>query len=218
VTIFQAEDVPGHDTISWLRKRFWKTHSHQFVDSGLSRTLDTSLQDVLVDISSLAWMLNGHLGQEPQLTGYIFHDVLLLFGYRLLHINSVYGSRPVSWLGDILQASLMVFISSFLVGLGGISPDFPPLSQLARSVAHTYPGANEESQEVYLWALFIGSAAIFSQQDDIWLLPRIQQTALLLDLHDWENISGILSKFPWVKVLHDKPAQAMWNRSISLHI
>jgi len=192
-------------------------HNPQFIDSELFRVLDPRLQEVLIDISSLAWMLNGHLGYEHQLAGYGFHDVLLLFGYRLLQISPLCGPRSASWLENTIHASLMVFISSFLTGLGGILPAFPPLSRLARSVAQNYPGEGIPEQEVFLWTLLAGSISIFSKEDDAWLLPRMQKTALALDLHDWEDVSRILCKFPWVKAFHDKPAQALWDRSKSLY-
>lgn len=214
-TIFQPDDAPGHETISWLRSNFVETQTYQSLNSDLMRTLDSSLHDVLSDISSLAWMLNGGLGPEIQLNGYIFHDVLLLFGYRLLDLSSLGGPRPSRWLANTLQASLVVFMSSFLTGLGGILPDFPPLSKLARSLMQDFPGGGTDEQEVYLWTLFTGSISIFSKQDDAWLIPRIQKTILALDLHNWEDVSRLLSKFPWVHVLHDKPALALWIRSTS---
>lgn len=211
-TIFHPEHAPGHETISWLRSNFVKTQNYQSLNSELLIALDLSLREVLSDISSLAWMLNGHLGPEIKLDGYTFHDVLLLFGYRLLHISSLGGPRPSGWLENTLQASLVVFMSSFLTGLGGILPNFPPLSKLARSLAQDFPGGGTDEDEVYLWTLFIGSTSVFSKQDDAWLIPRIQKTMLALDLHDWEDVSQLLTKFPWVHVLHDKPALALWNR------
>ena len=163
---------------------------------------------------SLALLLNS-AEHKKKLDGYTFHDILILMGYRLIHISPLLGPRLASRIENALHLGLTAFMTTFLLGLGLTVPEFPLLSKLARSAAQGNFDEDKENQEVLLWVFFIGRASIFREADDVWLIPRVTGTMLALGLHTWEDLSRTLSKFPWVSALHNKPGQTLWHRSRS---
>jgi hypothetical protein len=161
---------------------------------------------------NLSRMLNDRADDGTKLDGYTYHNCLILIGYRLLHISPLGGPRHSSPLENVFGLGLMAFMTTFLHGLNGRIPVFARLSELARSAIRGHFD-EEENLELLLWTLFIGRAAIFSQLDDSWLVPKTQITIQALDLHTWEHVCQTLSKFPWVNALHGKPGQALWRKS-----
>jgi hypothetical protein len=207
--------MPSYETISWLCSRFNQGQTHQYCNSQVVRQLSTDLQDALVDITALASLLNNIPGCEAKLDSHTFHDVLILIAYRLIHIMPLNNLRSASGLENALHLSLVAFITSFFRSIGGKLPVFPLLSRLARSAAEGRLEEDVETQEIFLWTLFIGRATIFSQQDDVWLAPRIAGITRALDFCTWEAVHKALSKFPWVNALYNKSGQALWDKSKS---
>jgi hypothetical protein len=199
----------------WLCSRFNQDHTHQSRNPQVVRQLSTDLQDALVDITALAWLLNSIPGREAKLDNHKFHDVLILIAYRLIYIMPLNNLRSASGLENALHLSLIAFITSFFRSIGGKLPVFPLLSKLARSAAEARLEENAETQEMFLWTLFIGRATVFSQPDDVWLAPRIAGITRAIGFCTWEAVHKTLSKFPWVNALHNKSGQALWDNSKS---
>lgn len=183
----------------------------EILDSSPLRQLGADLHNLLKEILSVAWLLNGaDSGHCPKINDHIFHDTLLQLGCRLVYFSPLGGPRPTSHLENVVHLGLTAFIVTFLRGLDHRIADMPLLSHLVRSATQGPFGNEKESQEVLLWLLFIGGASIFRQPDDVWLIPKTTQTMDALDLHTWEDVTGTLSKFPWVHAIHDKTCQ--WHR------
>ena len=182
----------------------------------LLRHLSVDLQNLLVDITDIAWLVNDASAKDrPKLTGFPFHDYLLLLGYRLIYTSPLGGPRPLSKVENVVHLGLTAFIVAFLRGFDRQIPDIPILSKLARSAAQENFDKEQENQEVLLWILFIGAVSIFRQPDDAWLIPKTTQAMHALGLHTWEDVVRTLVRFPWVNAVHDKAGQALWHRSTS---
>jgi hypothetical protein len=175
--------------------------------------LSTDLQNALVDITALARLLNNIPGREAKLDSHTFHDILILIAYRLFHIMPLNNLPSASGLENALHLSFIAFITSFFRTIGGKLPVFPLLSKLACSAAEARLEEGVDTQEVFLWTLFIDRATIFSQPDDVWLAPRIAGITRALGFCTWEAVHKTLSKFPWVNALHNKSGQALWDKS-----
>ncbi|TVY48307.1 hypothetical protein LOCC1_G001955 [Lachnellula occidentalis] len=172
------------------------------------------LLDLLIDITDFAWHLNDSSAeQRPKLKFYAFHDIILLLGYRFIHISPLGRPCLTSCLENALHLGLGAFIMTFLGGIDRKIADAPLLSELARSAAQGEFNDTPESQEVLLWILFIGAASIFKQADDIWLIPKTAHTIHVLGLCTWEDVAEKLARFPWVDALHSKVGQALWYKS-----
>lgn len=137
--------------------------------------------------------------------------------YRLLGICPLGGLRPVSFLENALHLSLIGCMTTYILGFASQAPYFALLSEMIRSVCKDTLVEDWMDQEFFIRALFMGNASVFTRQDDIWLIPKIKETALGHDLNTWEDTRRTLAKFPWINALHDKSGQALWEMVFSTH-
>ncbi|KAI1319953.1 hypothetical protein F5Y16DRAFT_417660 [Xylariaceae sp. FL0255] len=84
---------------------------------------------------------------------------------------------------------------------------------------------NRAQNEVTLWLLLAAKSCAFlaesGDEEDVWLIPKVAKVARELGFcsssfssscSSWEdNASPILSKWPWMRVLQDRPARALWE-------
>lgn len=177
------------------------------------KILQPDLQNLLLEFQSLSWLLNGNADTTARLPGSTFHDVLLQLGYRLVEICPLNGPRPASPIENALHIGLVAYIMHFLRGVDRRIPNLPVLAKLARSSAQEYFARSKNEEEVTFWLLFIGAGSVFENSDDAWLLPRLLMVAEPLGLLTWDDARSVLSKFPWVNVLHDRTGQELWHKS-----
>lgn len=196
-----------------LHNAFRQDLKHQFCRSHLFEQLGADVQDVLIDLLSLSWQLNGSSGRTAKLDSSLFHEICILIGYRLVDISPLRGPRPVSRLENALHLGLMAFMTTFMAGLNRRVPHFHLLPKLARAAARGIVAEDTETRELLLWISFIQAVTIFEQADELWLLPIIKEITLNLGLHTWDDVCQTLFKFPWVKPLHNKPGEVIWQRS-----
>ncbi|RDW60302.1 hypothetical protein BP5796_11908 [Coleophoma crateriformis] len=177
----------------------------EILHSRLLARLSANLQDLLVDMTNLAWLLNdASAGYRPKVHGYTFQDAFLQLGYRIVDISPLGGPRPSNRLENAVHLGLTAFFITLFCGLDYKMMKSPLLNDLARSAAQEPFDGDQENQEVLLWLLFIGGAAVFRQPDDAWLTPKTIHTMQALDLHTWDDVRQMLAKFPWVTAIHDK--------------
>lgn len=217
-TRFGVEDILfGSKAISGLYSHCgrWNDQSPIYIYySPLFRQLSTDLQDLLIDVTNLARLLNDtSSGKLTKIDNYTFHDTILLLGYRILAIRPLRGPRPLNRIEDVIQLGLATFVATFFWTLDRKIPSIPLLSELVRSVAQGYTDDNTESQKILLWLLFIGTPSIFTQlDDDVWLIPKTAQTMNTLGLYTWEDVRRTLIVFPWVNAFHDQAGKTLWHR------
>jgi hypothetical protein len=212
-TRFDVDRLPGSDAISWIRSRFDADQRHQVCAPRLLNQLRGDLQDILVDIMSVAWILNGGEECMERLDGYTFHNIVLVSGYRLIRISPLGGPRLLSALENAIHLGLVAFIITFMHGIDRKTPYVPLHSMLLFSTAQV-DFDKEECREALLWTLFMGKASTNGKPDEMaWMVPKIRKIALLLNLDSWEDVSKRLSNFPWVDALHERSAPALWYHS-----
>lgn len=215
-TRYSIEDIiPSSSAILEILGKFRLQNNEKVLkvfDSPLSRKLNPELRNLFIEITSLAWLLNDTTtGHQPKVDGYMFHDTLLLFGYRLVKFSPLGGPRPHNSLENAIHIGLTAFILTFLVGIDSKVISIPLLYGLARSVAQETFNDDKEN-EVLLWLLCVCRASsLFQESDDTWLSLKVMHTMYILGLHTWKDISKILARFPWVGVVHDKAGQFIYG-------
>lgn len=216
-TRFSHQDVPGYDTLVWLRDKLPGAQKIDFTNHYSLAKLSPQLHSMLVDVMTVSWFLDGHEGQGVKLNSYTFHDLLVYLGYGLLHIAPLAGRQYLNHLENIVQLGLIAFLATFLFPLGHHRVDCPRLSSTIYSAAQNDFNEDMESQQALLWMLFIGRATIFSEDEEVWMLPRMKKAMTILAIHTWEDVSRTLCKFPWLRNIHTKSAKLLWNAMESLY-
>lgn len=195
-------------------KREYFQRSASLPNAQLFGTVSADLQNHVIDITSLAWLVNdAAAGRRPKLNPKAFHDTLLLLGYHIVNFSPLGGPRPTNYLENAIHLGLTMFITTFLQGLDYKMADGPLLYKLAFSAAQERYIDNKEEKELLLWILFIGAASVFKEPDNTWLIPKTRLILDFLCLDTWDDVYRTLVKFPWVHVTHDKAGQALWHKS-----
>ncbi|KAI1343677.1 hypothetical protein F5Y15DRAFT_173920 [Xylariaceae sp. FL0016] len=163
---------------------------------------------------SLAWLINSGPTHGITLSGYEFHDVLLVVGYRLIHASPLAGFRPGAYRENALHLGLVAFMTTFFLGLGLKRPEVPLLRELFRIAIQEHQYEERGDAEILLWVLFVSKSSVMNQPgDDLWIIPKVKAITNRLGIHNWNAISSILHKYPWVGCFQDAAAQTLWSES-----
>ncbi|KAL5340725.1 hypothetical protein BJX70DRAFT_396426 [Aspergillus crustosus] len=215
----------GPDAIEVLRS--WGSLRFDGVGEGERNEVNNFLQarlrsDIWVlydDMRRAARLLNeADAGYREKVNAVEFHNVLLLFGHRLLQISPLDASsdpdtnlgKSMSTLDKAVHLALVAFLVTFLTGLDHRIPEKPLLSSGLRlatqdlALSLDLEKENWAVQSVLIWMLFIGSVVEFKFSDDEWLIPTTHSTMQALGLISWGDVRGLLAGFPWVNAVHDR--------------
>ena len=195
---------------SWFRDSFEKEYEHRPSGFGHLIKSGADLQDLAVDMTYFAWLLNdANAGRRPALNTRAFHGTLILLGYRLIHFSPLGGSRPDCHLENAIHLGLVAFMMPFMYRFDGKIPDSPLLSRLISLAVQQNLSADKHIQEVLLWIVLVGAASVFIQPLDEWIVPLVSQIMHNLRLHTWEDVSRTMAKYPWTDAYHNDPGQAL---------
>lgn len=177
-------------------------------------SLPINLRDLFLDVLFLASSLNNAMtGDSPKLGVFQLHQNIILLGYRLVKLKPLGLPLRSSSLDNRVHLGLAAFLASFLQGWDGqISPNHLLSRSLLASV-HQHLSAEQNEQELSLWALFIGAVLPSSWNDSTWVL-KTRVTLKALGIDSWGDIRDILGKYPWVNAIHDPPGQTLWYRCL----
>jgi hypothetical protein len=175
------------------------------------KELREDLRESFVDTMVLARFVNVNVS-EPQkrnsMDGFAFHDLLLLVGHRLIQICALGDSRQLKPLENCIHLGLLACLVTLMGSLAQRRPQYPLLASLIRTVARSdyfRQDADKEGRRALLWLLFMGRASVLTSADDEWLDGKILDAMKAGEIRTMENLSVVLSMFPWITVLHDRP-------------
>ncbi|KAI0147002.1 hypothetical protein GGR57DRAFT_281483 [Xylariaceae sp. FL1272] len=203
---FCSDDVPSQYLIPNLREYLQNRGSEPI----LCKSVCLRLREVIIDIIGLAHVLRDQEGRRQKLDVFNFQSTMVSLGYRILEVGYVPNDPSVATtLDDVAYLSLMSFLITTWIGIGRKIIRFPTLFESFRIAAQNIRIDNEPS-EVLLWAFTVGRVSVLSKRDDIWLIPKVRSIAQRLKLRSWNEATGILNEFPWIKALHNQEGQAFW--------
>ncbi|KAE8343120.1 hypothetical protein BDV24DRAFT_129712 [Aspergillus arachidicola] len=180
---------------------------------GQSQVLPASLRNILVDMLFLASMLNNAIaGVLPKINAADFYDDIISLGYRLLNVKPLSSTDGICSLQNKVHLGLTAFLVTFLQDWDGQIVRNDLLSSVLLAEVQQPLSSEQDIQEILVWLLFIGSASSCLWKHPAWVLTT-RRTLLGLGVSSWENIKSILSRFPWVDVVHDTAGQALWYAS-----
>ncbi len=89
--------------------------------------------------------------------------------------------------------------------------DYSLICLCLRDVLNNGPDEHDGSGLV-LWLILVGGIWILGDADEDWLYPRIRSETRRLGLETWDEVLGVVTKFPWVHHLHGQPGRSVWNQ------
>ncbi|PMD31034.1 hypothetical protein L207DRAFT_591968 [Hyaloscypha variabilis F] len=211
-TQFHIKDVPGQ-ILSELRTTMRHNKEQQMVNWNFTKLLIPDLQDVLSDILILAYVLNNHEKVPMKLNAYSYQQIVILVSYRLIQISQLATPRLTSDLENMIHLALTAFTTTLFLGFGSVALKALLLVKLLRELAQRFQAHDAETQKVLLWVLFMGRASVFNDLGDWWIVPKIREICIDLNLRTWEDVRNILSRFPWVGSVHGQSGRSLWEKS-----
>jgi hypothetical protein len=176
----------------------------------LQLDFEPQLQYLREELMRLCRFLNS-LSTPPQLDPADFEDALISLAYRLLHLRPLNSDAMESTveLAYHLGAVALLWTVMFESGRLHRNP-YTLLAESIRKAVNALIAAGTGETALVLWLLFVGGISVLGFDDMPWLCCRIQCYTAVLDLKTWQSTRELLAQFPWINLIHDKPAQRLW--------
>lgn len=186
----------------------------QFLSNSLGIT-ELQLQDIHQDNMRLCNYLNDS-ETLTKLNPTTFEDALISLAYRLLYLHPLKGERPRSLIDNAyhLGSVTVLWTVLFASGKHHRSP-YTLLAEKISDAANELVAAGMDGDPLLLWLLFVGGISVISPGKKSWHYPQINRCKSALCLDDWQSARDVLRKLPWISLLHDKPAEELWNAAAS---
>ncbi|GFF68493.1 hypothetical protein IFM47457_02083 [Aspergillus lentulus] len=216
-TLFSLEDAISENRIInelYGDNRHKHAGSSNSYQSPLIGSLRRDIQDIFIEVTSLASMLNDATnGVGPKLKSCAFHSDLLVLGYRLGNMYTLGGCRPKCPIENAIHLGLTAFLITFLPGLDHRIAHNALLSNLLLSVAQDLADDGLDIREILLWMLYIGAASSSQLGTHPTWISKSKETIDTLKLRTWEQVQDVLAKYPWVNAVHDTAGKTLWHQS-----
>lgn len=126
--------------------------------------------------------------------------------YRLLDMKDF---DPNS-LNEAIRLGLLAFTSHTFLQIQNMKP---PQTEFPRKYRDCLQNIDYSSKtaSMMLWLLSIGAISVFTPTDDPWLVPLLRDQMRHCRISGWNDLQNHLSKFLWIKMLHDGPCQRVFN-------
>ncbi|EXJ66962.1 uncharacterized protein A1O5_09608 [Cladophialophora psammophila CBS 110553] len=193
-----AAEEPDHATT----RRYWKP-----VQLGIS----IDLVQAWTFLKRFCSTINSAAEHKRQLPKETLLKAMAALMYRLIWMNSF---DPTS-LDEAVRLSLLAFSSNIFLDWQNVKPSHAYLRHTYQNCLLNLSLPSALSPQFLLWMLMIGSLSTFNPADAAWLMPWMRVTIELCEAHTWSQLHRQLKAFPWIDVLHDKPARAMFDAALS---
>ncbi len=180
-------------------------------------TVDVSpgLEAIIIDMHRFCTLLN----EQPKVfqhTPSTCQGSLILFGYRLLHTRPLATTSYSGSMDDVMHAALLAFLTAALLDRNRQheSPFELLADRITDAMSDLLPKSQLSQQPALLWVLFISGISLYDAQDAFWLKTCIRSCLSALHVETWTDARSILSRLPWIHVLHDKPACKLCGKKL----
>lgn len=172
--------------------------------------LDSALYEIFVDVRYLTTLLNSTL-PGPVLDVNTFLEMIISVCSRLIRYHPLQDFRQISSLDAVYHIGLIIFMMTSFLQLDGrqiLKYDLVAL-RLKEVLDGNLDGLNDE---LLLWLVVMGGIWASGGSDGAWLIPRTRELAGRLRIDHWVDARRIISRLPWIKVLHDEGGCALWKQ------
>ena len=171
------------------------------------------LMAVAMDVMTLAKALNTI--RENKIHPSVYQGTSVSICYHLINLNCLNESRFANPLDEGLHLGLLAFMTGLMFQFGRRRMLPQPL--LANRISAWLRLASDRRYDcgyLSLWILLISRFAVFSEDEESWLLPLVAQERKRLGSPDGSKVYGKLGEFPWVHTNLDVIARQMLERAV----
>ena len=178
----------------------------------LNLEFEPQLQYLLEELMRLCRFLN-NLSTPPRLDPADFEDALISLAYRLLHLHPLNSEVMENIVENAYHLGAVALLWTIMFESGRLHrAPYNLLAERIREAVDALVVVGIAVTPPRFWLLFVGGISVLRSEDDKkWLYCRIKCCLAVLDLGDWQGTRELLEQFPWINIIHDKPAQRLWH-------
>ncbi|KAE8547823.1 hypothetical protein EYB25_009616 [Talaromyces marneffei] len=171
--------------------------------------LNPYLHEILLDVTNVSILFN-EIPPNTRLNYLTFAEVVHSICYRLHRFQPLHETSSLSNLEKVYHIGLTLFMITLFMQFDQhrlLKCD----AVFSRLRSILYRDLDEIDNNLALWILFIGGIWITDGPDDSWLHWMIKKMTISMDIDTWPEICSVISAFPWIHNLHDKPGITLWE-------
>ena len=173
--------------------------------------LGCQLKAVHEDLKGFCQYLND-ISESKRLNPTDFEDALISMAYRLLYLYPLGTKRPESQLENAYQLGAIAIVWTLLFESGRLHrTPYNLLAAKMQDSADMLVTTETGTNLLQLWLLFVSGISVMGSNEKEWLHCRIKRCTSALNLEDWPSTRELLGTFPWITLIHDKPARKLWH-------
>lgn len=191
---------------------------------------DSPLGQITLDVYATVQLFNGlSVGQGAKLEPFEYQDIAQSLVYRLLLFEVSSASQRLEPVSKALLAGLTALVVSFLYRFGRRRHShYNPLADKLKAVVlpltqvlHAQDNLEFHQQAftrvppcLPMWLLLVGAVSIWGEDlDEDFTIPAMSSVSQAAGVQTWYEVQALIRQFPWVPILHDKPAKALWLKT-----
>jgi hypothetical protein len=172
--------------------------------------LDLTLHEILLDARRLTSILNS-ISPGLILDCNTFLEMIISICSRLIRYHPLQDFKQISSMEAVYHIGLTIFMMTSFLQLDG--RQILRYDLVTLRLKETLDDDLEElDDDLVLWLMIIGGIWTLGGTDGAWLIPRIRKLAGRLGIDVWADVLNVVSRFPWIGVLHDEAGREVWKR------
>ncbi|KAJ0375760.1 hypothetical protein COL26b_006082 [Colletotrichum chrysophilum] len=176
-------------------------------------SLDLRLGYIFQDLQDFSAMVK-ILFRKQKIDPIKFQQLMTSIQYRLLYLE-----LDNNTVAEALRLAMLGFIATLYLHILGARLRFVWLSNRLRETLQAVDLSRAEtpsSRLLLAWILVIGSTAVFDDNDDVWLLPKLASLRNPLGT-TWPKAKENLAKVLWIDNIHDAKGVNVFEKLV-LHV
>ncbi|KAH8811000.1 hypothetical protein F5884DRAFT_749398 [Xylogone sp. PMI_703] len=126
--------------------------------------------------------------------------------YRLL-----YMSFETNSLNEVLRFRLLAFASNVFLQWQALKLAHLHFHPIHRDCLLKHKSSCDLSSDFLIWLLIVGRLSIFSEVDDVWIVPWLRLNIGSSQAGEWNETRQILESFMWIRVIQDEPGKTIFE-------
>ncbi|KAJ0289425.1 hypothetical protein Brms1b_005774 [Colletotrichum noveboracense] len=176
-------------------------------------SLDLRLGYIFQDLQDFSVMVK-LLFRTQKIDPIKFQQLMTSIQYRLLYLE-----LDDDKMAESLRLAMLGFIATLYLHILGVRLRFLWLSNRLRETLQAVDlsrAQTSSSRLLLAWILVIGSTAVFDDNDDVWLLPKLASLRNSLG-QTWPKAKENLAKVMWIDNIHDAKGVKVFEKLV-LHV
>jgi len=174
---------------------------------------EPKLLNIWADVRQFALAANQATSTNVKMPPSMMKKLATSVPWRLTNLEYDLCSQP---LHELVRLTMLAFVKSILASISGLGRAMKYVSYRSAAILQTQPRTQDRGMHaLLLWTGFVAAVAIWEDLDDQeWLVRSLLDSTGALDLTKWAEVRAVLKGYPWIDIVYDQPAEAIFNKHL----